>query len=99
MRLAALAGKQAKEEANKTYQSYFQAAIAANLFAEAEPVADRVLQSKEASPNVVLLADVAKVMAQIGRGAYEESLASLASMLDESDSAPRPLAQFHTRCR
>jgi len=62
-RLAVLAGKQAKDEANKTYESYFRAAIAANLFAEAEPVADRVLQSKETSSKVLLLADVAKIMA------------------------------------
>ncbi len=80
-RLAALAGKQAKDAANQTYESYFRAAIAANLFAEAEPVANRVLQSKESSSKVILLADVAKIMAQVGRGAYDESLASLASML------------------
>jgi thiol-disulfide isomerase/thioredoxin len=84
-RLAALAGKQAKDEANKTYELYFRAAIAANLFAEAEPVAARVLQAKEASPKIVLLADVARIMAQVGRGAYEESLASLTSMLDETE--------------
>ncbi|MGO9465380.1 MAG: TlpA disulfide reductase family protein [Isosphaeraceae bacterium] len=80
-RLAALAGKQAKDEANQTYESYFRAAIAANLFAEAEPVADRVLQAKETSSKVVMLADVAKIMAQVRRGAYDESLASLTSAL------------------
>jgi peroxiredoxin len=84
-RLAALAGMQAKPEANKTYEAYFQAVIAANLFAEAEPVADRVLQSNDTSIKVVFLADVAKIMAQMGRGAYDDALASLSSMLDESD--------------
>jgi peroxiredoxin len=91
-RLAALAGKQAKDEANQTYESYFRAAIAANLFAEAEPVADRVLQSKETSSKVALLADVAKVMAQVGRGAYEESLASLTSALGAGPGAALPHA-------
>jgi peroxiredoxin len=91
-RLAALAAKQAKDEANRTYESYFRAAIAANLFAAAEPVADRVLQSKEASSKVLLLADVAKIMAQVGRGAYDESLASLTSMLDAGAGAALPQA-------
>lgn len=86
-RLAALAGKQSSGEANKTYELYFQSAIAANLFAESEPLADRVLRSKEASSKVVLLADIAKIMAQVGRGAYEEALASLTSMLAESARA------------
>src|SRR6516162_9406152 len=33
-RLAALASTQPKDEANQTYESYFRAAIAANLFTE-----------------------------------------------------------------
>jgi thiol-disulfide isomerase/thioredoxin len=86
-RLAALAGKQAKDEANQTYESYFRAAISANLFAEAEPVAERVLRSQETSSTVVLLADVVKIMAEVGRGAYEESLASLTSALGETGPA------------
>jgi len=81
-RLAALAARQAKDEAIRTYESYFRAAIAANLFAEAEPVANRVLQSKESPSKVLVLADIAKIMAQVGRGAYDESLASLTSMLN-----------------
>jgi peroxiredoxin len=91
-RLATLAGKQAKDEANQTYESYFRAAIAANLFAEAEPVADRLLRSKEISSKVVLLSDVVKIMAQVGRGAYEESLASLTSMLGGGGGAALPHA-------
>ncbi len=90
-RLATLAGKQAKDEANQTYERYFRAAIAANLFAEAELVAERVLRSKETSSRVILLADVANIMAEVGRGAYEESLASLTSALGERDPArPAP---------
>ena len=83
-RLAALAGRQSGKEANQTYELYFRAAIAANLFAEAEPVAERVLRSKETSSTVTLLADVVKIMAEVGRGAYEQSLASLTAALEES---------------
>jgi peroxiredoxin len=84
-RLATLAGKQGKDEANQTYETYFRAAIAANLFAEAEPVANRVLRSKETASRVILLADLVKIMAEVGRGAYDESLASLTSALGEPD--------------
>jgi peroxiredoxin len=95
-RLAALAARQGKDEANRTYESYFRAAIAANMFADAEPVANRVLQSKETSSKVLLLADVAKIMAQVGRGAYEESVASLTSMLNGDAGAPIPQAMPST---
>jgi peroxiredoxin len=91
-RLATLASKQAKDEANRTYETYFRAAIAANLFAEAEPVAGRVLRSKETASRVILLADVVKIMAEVGRGAYDESLASLTSALEEPDRARARLA-------
>jgi peroxiredoxin len=87
-RLAVLAGKQAKDEANQTYETYFRSAIAANLFADAEPIAIRVLQSKETSSRVILLADLVKIMAEVGRGAFDESLASLTAALDDPDRAP-----------
>jgi thiol-disulfide isomerase/thioredoxin len=86
-RLATLASKQPKDEANRTYELYFRVAIAANLFAEAEPVARRVLDSKDASAKVRMLADVVKIAAEVGRGAYEQSLASLTSALETTDAA------------
>jgi peroxiredoxin len=92
-RLAALAGRQSANEANKTYELYLRAAIAANLFIEAEPTAERVLRSKETSSTVTLLADVVKVMAEVGRGAYEQSLATLTSAIDER--ARQPAAAAH----
>jgi peroxiredoxin len=82
-RLAALAGRQSGNEANQTYALYFRAAIAANLFAEAGPVAERVLRSKETSSTVTLLADVVKIMSEVGRGAYEQSLESLTSAIED----------------
>jgi peroxiredoxin len=86
-RLAVLAGKQAKDDANQTYETYFRAAIAANLFADAEPIADRVLRSKESDSSAILLADLVKIMAEVGRGAYDESLASLTSAIRLTDGA------------
>jgi peroxiredoxin len=85
-RLAALAAHQPKDEADRTYESYFRSAITNNLFAEAEPVAERVLKSKDASSHVVFLAHVANIMAEAGRGAYDESLASLTATLVGSDA-------------
>ncbi len=97
-RLAVLAGKQAKDDANQTYEKYFRAAIAANLFADAEPVADRVLRSKESATSVVLLADLVKIMAEVGRGAYDESLASLTSAIGSPDGAVGHPLPVDARC-
>jgi peroxiredoxin len=44
-------------------------------------LADRVLASRDFGSNVLLLADVVKVMALVGRGEYEQSVASVASAL------------------
>ena len=94
-RLASLAGRQSGNEANQTYELYFRAAITANLFAEAEPVAERVLRSKETSSTVTLLADVVKIMAEVGRGAYEQSLATLTSAIEESARTGAGAAVHH----
>jgi peroxiredoxin len=93
-RLAALAGRQSGNEANQTYELYFRAAIAANLFEEALPVAERALRSKDTSSAATLLADVVKIMAEVGRGAYEQSLASLTSALEEN-ARIEPAAAVH----
>ncbi len=44
-----------------------------------------MLGSKETSSKVVLLADVVNIMAEVGRGADEESLASLAKALGDAE--------------
>jgi peroxiredoxin len=94
-RLAALATRQSGNEANQTYEVCFRAAIAANLFAEAEPIAERVLRSKETSSTVTLLADVVNIMAEVGRGAYEQSLASLTAALEEATRTGAGAAAHH----
>ncbi|MBX6312529.1 MAG: redoxin domain-containing protein [Isosphaeraceae bacterium] len=76
-RLARLATGQPKDEANQTYEDYFKIAITRNLFSEAEPVAERVLKSADASTRVQFLAHLVNIIAEADRGAYQESLDSL----------------------
>jgi len=76
-RLARLASRQAPPAAAATYDQLFRAAIAANLFRDAEPAADTVIRSGGPSPAVVALAHLVKIIAEADRGAYEESLESL----------------------
>jgi peroxiredoxin len=80
-RLARLAAGQPKAEAAKTYETYFRLAIEAHLYREAEPVADRVLKAADATPEVAFLAEVVNIVAEADRGAFEESLASLAAAI------------------
>jgi thiol-disulfide isomerase/thioredoxin len=77
-RLANLAARQAPRDAAETYESLFRLAIANNLFAEADPAADRVLKATGgASPVVRFLAETINLIAAADRGAYDESLADL----------------------
>src|SRR5438309_10006528 len=48
-RLAALAAGQPKPEADQTYADLFRSAIAAGLYNEAEPIAERLIRSGEAA--------------------------------------------------
>ncbi len=80
--LARLAAGQGKEEAGKTYEEYFRLVIANGLYREAEPTAERVMKSGGASPEVGALAVLTNVIAEADRGAYEESIASLASVIE-----------------
>jgi thiol-disulfide isomerase/thioredoxin len=77
-RLARLAARQAPEQAAETYEMLFRLAIAYNLFTQADPAADRVLNSPGGtSPVVRFLAETIKVIAAADRGAFDESLAEL----------------------
>jgi peroxiredoxin len=78
-RLAQLADRQDKAEANKTYEAYFQLAISSQLYREAEPTAERVLKSANPSSRVAGMAALVNIVAEADRGAYDESLASLAA--------------------
>ncbi|HEY2154198.1 MAG TPA: TlpA disulfide reductase family protein [Isosphaeraceae bacterium] len=86
-RLAALAASQPKAEASKTYAELFRLAIASGLYAEAEPTAERLVRSGGATADMGLLADVVNVLAKAERGAYQESLDSLAEAIKARDDA------------
>jgi thiol-disulfide isomerase/thioredoxin len=75
-RIGRLALSQPKEKAEATLDSYFRLAIAKNLYADAEPVASKVIQSGE-SGGVLWLAYLVEIVGQADKGAYDESLASL----------------------
>ena len=69
-RLARLAASQPPQEAAGTYETLFRLAIANNLFAEADAVADQVLKSPNPSPPVVrFLAETINLIAAADRGA------------------------------
>jgi hypothetical protein len=98
-RLARLAAVQGKEEADKTYQAYFQHAIAGHLYREAEPIAERVLESTNPSTQLAMLAAIVNIIAEADRGAHDESLASLAAAFQgpgrQGNAAKgRPQARF-----
>ncbi len=89
-RLAKAAAKQPPKQAAATYEHLFRIAIANNLFGDAEPIADQVLRSPGASPNVRFLAHTIDLIATADRGAYDESLSTLRSIVGESKDAARP---------
>ena len=77
-RLGQLAARQTPKDAAETYETLFRLAIANNLFAEAEPAAQRILKTTSSpSPIVLFLAHTIKIIAAADRGAYDESLADL----------------------
>ena len=60
----------------------FRLAIANNLFREAEPAALEVLKSASVTPPVILfLARTIDIIASADRGAYDESLADLHTLI------------------
>jgi peroxiredoxin len=80
-RLASLAAGQARLDADKTYADLFRSVISAGLYNEAEPIAERVIRSGEAATEVALLAALVNIVAEANRGAYQESLDSLATAI------------------
>ena len=88
--LGELAAGQPKAEAEATYQDYFQLAIAKGLYADAEPVARRVIKAGDASSNLQTLASLVKIVGEADRGAYDDSLKSLTEVVSERGKQPRP---------
>ena len=88
-RLAALAAGQPKDEAAKTYAELFRHAIATGLYDAAEPVAERLIRSGEATPDVAFMAELVNIVAEADRGAYQESLDSLAAAIQTREAADK----------
>jgi thiol-disulfide isomerase/thioredoxin len=88
-RLAALAAGQPRDEAAKTYADLFRFAIASGLYNDAEPIAERLLRSGGSTPEVGLLAALVNIVAEANRGAYQESLDSLAAAIHIREAAQR----------
>jgi thiol-disulfide isomerase/thioredoxin len=90
-RLRQLAARQPANEATETYEALFRLAIANNLFREAEPAALEVLKSAEvSSPVIQFLARTIDIIASADRGAYDESLADLHTLIEAGSKRTQP---------
>jgi len=90
-RLGQLAARQSPKESAETYEQLFRLAIANNLFREAEPAAKEALKSAGGLPPVVqFLARTIDIIASADRGAYDESLADLRTLIDATSNRSRP---------
>ncbi len=84
-RLDRLAASQPPEQADATYETLFRLAISNNLFAEADPAADRILAATPApAPAVRFLAETINLIASADRGEYDRSLADLRRLVGPS---------------
>ncbi|RUL86934.1 peroxiredoxin family protein [Tautonia sociabilis] len=92
--LAALAERSEGPEAIRAYETYFRSALGAGLFQEAEELAHRVLEAGAPSPVLRYLAEVANVMAEADRGAFEESLTSIVRAVQASEREGQEDAQL-----
>jgi peroxiredoxin len=96
-RLAELAARQPKAEAQKTYEVYLSSAASRDLFADAEPIAEKILKDGDAPPRLLYLAQANKIIAQVRNGDFEGSLSSVRAACQSSrelgrdGQAPPPL--------
>lgn len=81
-RLVKLAESQPTAKANETYEFLFRTAIQSALFVEAEKPAEAVLKRKDVAPPVAWLAVFVNIIAEAKRGAYQESLDTLVTMIN-----------------
>ena len=89
VRLGQLAARQSPNEAAETYEQLFRSAIANNLFREAEPAAQQVLKSASAPINQ-FLARTIDIIASADRGAYDESLSELRTVIESVSKPTQP---------
>ena len=82
--LGRLAARQQPAMAAATYERLFRLAIAGDLFRDAEAAAVKVVEQGTPSPTTDALAHLVKIIAEVDRGAYEQSLQSLRRSIAES---------------
>jgi thiol-disulfide isomerase/thioredoxin len=88
-----LALGQPKAQASATLDAYFRLAIAKNLYADAEPIARKVIQSEDAGSGADWLAHLVQIVAEADRGAYEDSFKSLAAAVRLKGRSPDAAAK------
>lgn len=86
-RLAKLAERQQKAEAEGTYELLLRHALTEGLHDAAEPVAKKLLESKDVGPQVMMLARLVAISAAADRGAFPESLDQLSAAFKENAGA------------
>src|SRR5208337_4915277 len=82
--LTRLAARQQPALAAATYERLFRLAIAGDLFREAEAAAVKVVEQGSPSPTTDALAHLVKIIAEVERGGFEQSLQSLRKAVAES---------------
>lgn len=95
-RLTRLAGSQGRGEADLTFLEIFRFAVAADLYADAEPAADLVIRSGKMTPEAEFLARLVKVLAEADRGDYAGSTRDLKAYLETPDARPTPGTRTRT---
>lgn len=85
--LGKLAVKLEPKEAAVAYEHLFRLAIAGDLFQEAEPAADAVIAGGVTGPTCQVLARLVKLVAEVDRGEFEQSLADLRDVLGRDEKA------------
>ncbi len=77
--LDALSQRTTGEEQLNAYAALFQGALTSNQYQVVEPAAERLIKAGHPEPGLVYLASLVNLLAEIDRGAYDESLQSLAA--------------------
>ena len=75
--LYALARGRTPEQAESIYLAYFQAAIASGIYEKAEPLAEGLVHRDDAPAPLLYLAHLVNMLAEVDRGDYKGSLASV----------------------
>lgn len=100
-RIAALAQKTTGEQSEDLWRTYFDSVIAEERFTEAEAHAQKLVDERKVSLDLLALAEVTTILAMAKRGALEESIASvqkfMATPIPEMEDNGEPLIPAHVR--